>query len=40
MIIPGNIVIQRIQQIPTWAAVLVMAVAFTVSMFLESVFVR
>ena len=36
----GSIAIRRIQRVPTWAAILTMAVAFAVSMFLESVFVR
>jgi hypothetical protein len=36
----GSIAIQRIQHIPTWAAILTMLVAFSISMFLSSVFVR
>jgi hypothetical protein len=36
----GSIAIRRIQHIPTWAAILTMLMAFTVSMFLSSVFVR
>lgn len=36
----GSIAIRRIQRIPNWAAITTMVVAFAVSMFLESVFVR
>jgi len=36
----GSTAIRRIQKIPAWAAVLIMFVAFAVSMFVESVFVR
>jgi hypothetical protein len=36
----GSMAIRRVQRIPTWAAILTMVVAFAVSMFLSSVFVR
>jgi hypothetical protein len=36
----GSIAIRRVQRIPSWAAVLTMLAAFTVSMFVSSVFVR
>jgi hypothetical protein len=36
----GSIAIRRIQHIPTWAAILTMLVAFSISMFLSSVFIR
>ena len=36
----GSIAIQRVQRIPSWAAVLTMLAAFSVSMFVSSVFVR
>jgi hypothetical protein len=36
----GTIAIRRVQRIPTWAAVLTMVVAFAVTMFLSTVFVR
>ena len=36
----GSMAIRRVQRIPTWAAILTMVVAFAVSMFLSTVFVR
>jgi hypothetical protein len=36
----GSTAIRRVQRIPTWAAVLTMLLAFGVSTFLSSVFVR
>ncbi|MEW6403522.1 MAG: YIP1 family protein [Chloroflexota bacterium] len=40
IIVLGSIAIRRIQRIPAWASVVTMLVAFAVSMFVWSVFVR
>ena len=39
-IVLGGIAIRRIQKIPIWATVLTMLIAFAISMFINSIFVR